>query len=119
MHFNALICRIFTVRLDFPPMPTTTQETQQIASRGTGRIQIALSFLAFILIGANDGTIGVVLPSIRAHYQIDNATVSFIFLASSTGYLLASFNNGLLVERLGNRRFLLLGTVIFVLCAGA
>lgn len=80
-------------------------------------MQIALSFLAFVLIGANDGTLGVVLPSLRAHYQINNATVSFIFLAASTGYLLASFNNGLLVEKLGNRRFLLLGTVIFVLCA--
>jgi fucose permease len=99
-------------------MPTTTQQTQQIGSRGTARMQIALCFLAFILIGANDGTLGVVLPSLRAHYQINNATVSFIFLASSTGYLLASFNNGLLVEKLGNRRFLLLGTAIFVLCAG-
>jgi fucose permease len=81
-------------------------------------MKIALCFLAFILIGANDGTLGVVLPSLRTHYQINNASVSLIFLASSTGYLLASFNNGLLVEKLGNRRFLRLGTTTFVLCAG-
>jgi fucose permease len=99
-------------------MPTTTQQTRQAEHRSINRMQIALSFLAFILIGANDGTLGVVLPSLRAYYQINNATVSFIFLAGSTGYLLASFNNGLLVEKLGNRRFLLLGTAIFVLCAG-
>jgi fucose permease len=98
-------------------MPATTRETQQISGKKTARIQIALSFLAFILIGANDGALGVILPGLRAHYQIDNATVSFIFLASSSGYLLASLNNGLLVEKLGNRRFLLLGTLVFVLCA--
>ncbi len=99
-------------------MSHTVQETRQTRRVGASRIQLALAFFAFILIGANDGSLGVILPSLRAHYHIDNATVSLLFLASSAGYLLSSFNNGLLVEKLGNRRFLLLGSLVFVICAG-
>src|ERR1051326_5616247 len=44
------------------------------------------------LMGANDGAGGVLLPFIRAHYGVDNGTISFIFLAGSLGYLLSAFN---------------------------
>ncbi len=79
--------------------------------------QIALAFFAFVLIGANDGTLGVVLPGIQAHYHIDKATVAFIFLANTIGYLISSFNNGLLIEKLGIRRFLMLGALLYAICA--
>ena len=70
---------------------------------------LALAFGAFILIGANDGGAGVLLPSFQAQYHIDKATVSLMFLAGTTGYLGAALSSGLLVERLGQRRFLLVG----------
>jgi hypothetical protein len=35
------------------------------------RWQIGLAFFAFIVIGANDGAIGVLIPSISGHYQVD------------------------------------------------
>lgn len=84
----------------------------------TLRLKIALAFFAFIMIGANDGAFGVLLPSISAHYKVDNATIGFYFLASTVGYFLATFNNGLLIEKLGYRRFLALGAIIFLLSAG-
>ena len=82
------------------------------------RMHLALAFLAFILIGSNDGALGVLIPSIRAFYQIDAVTLSWLFLMTTIGYLSASFNNGLLMERLGERRFLLLSMAIFMLAAG-
>jgi fucose permease len=85
--------------------------------RGT-RLHIPLAFFAFILIGANDGAIGVLLPSMRRFYQVDKATIGFLFLAGTLGYLIASFNQGLLIEQLGNRLFLVTGVSAFALGAG-
>jgi fucose permease len=79
------------------------------------RAKIALTFVAFILIGCNDATLGVLIPSVRAFYQIDAVTLSWLFLATTMGYLSASLNTGLLMVKLGERRFLLLSLVIFSL----
>ncbi len=82
------------------------------------RFHIPLAFFAFILIGANDGAVGVLLPSMRSFYQVDKATIGFLFLAGTLGYLIASFNQGLLLEKLGNRLFLVTGVGLFLLGAG-
>lgn len=82
------------------------------------RSGVWLSWVAFILIGANDGGFGVLIPSIRAFYHLDAATFSWIFLMSVLGYLMTSFNNGLLTEKLGQRRFLLLALGLLMLGAG-
>src|SRR5207253_3230802 len=61
------------------------------------RRQLGLAFLAFILVGANDGALGVLLPSMRAHYGIDKGTVGLLFLAGTTGYLHAFYGVGALL----------------------
>jgi fucose permease len=81
------------------------------------RWQLGFSFTSFILMGANDGAGGVLLPFIRDHYGVDKGTISFIFLAGSLGYLLSAFNSGPLVGKLGYRIFLVVGTGSFL--AGA
>ncbi len=96
----------------------TTLNGQSKSSRTTPiRLQIALAFFAFILIGANDGAVGVLLPSIRTHYNVDKATVALLFLGGTAGYLIAAFTSGLLVEKLGLRRFLMVGVISFALGA--
>jgi len=70
---------------------------------------IGLAFFAFVLIGANDGAVGVLLPSIIAHYGLTKATASLLFPAGTVGYLAAALNSGLLLERLGRRAFLMAG----------
>lgn len=94
-------------------------ETTIEKRRSFTQLQISLAFFSFILIGANDGAFGVLIPGIRTHYGIDKATVGLLFLMQTVGYLIAAFNTGLLVEKLGNRRFLILGVVCFLLGAGA
>lgn len=81
-------------------------------------LQVALAFLAFILIGINDGAFGVLIPSISAHYQINKATLSLLFLASTAGYFLESLNNGFLMAKLGIRSFLLLGLALLAVSMG-
>ena len=81
----------------------------------TLRLTIGISFFAFILIGMNDGTVGELLPTMQTSYHVGKDTLSLLFLADTLGYLTASFNNGLLLNKLGNRHFLLLGTLLMVL----
>ncbi|HWZ19119.1 MAG TPA: MFS transporter [Ktedonobacteraceae bacterium] len=76
------------------------------------RFAIGISFFTFILIGINDGAVGVLLPGMQTTYHTGKGTISLLFLAGTFGYFIASFNNGLLLEKLGNRRFLLLATLI-------
>lgn len=95
-----------------PGIPQTTQTPR------VPRMHLALAFLAFILIGCNDGALGVLIPGMRAFYRIDAVTISWLFICSVAGYLGASFNNGLLMAKLGERRFLLLSLAIFVLGSG-
>ncbi len=83
------------------------------------RLQIGLSFLAFILIGINDGAIGVLLPSLQRHYSVDKATVGLVFIAGTAGYLVSAFTSGLLAQKLGTRLFLALGAATFLLGAAA
>jgi len=83
------------------------------------QLQVGFAFSAFILIGANDGALGVLIPSMRLHYGVDKATIGLVFLFQTVGYLIAAFNSGLLVEKLGNRRFLVLGVASFLLGVGA
>ena len=83
------------------------------------QLQVGFAFSAFILIGANDGALGVLIPSMRLHYGVDKATIGLLFLFQTIGYLIAAFNSGLLVEKLGNRRFLVLGVTSFLLGVGA
>jgi fucose permease len=88
---------------------------EQAETRAHGeRARLALSFAAFILIGLNDGVVGVLLPSIIAHYHISTATVGLLFPASAIGYLVAAFNSGFLLERLGRRVFLSLGAGVWM-----
>ncbi len=99
-------------------MTTTDLEKQKQTARPPFlRAQLGLCFFAFILIGANDGAFGVLIPSMRSHYGVSNATIGLLFLFATVGYLIAAFNSGLLVAKLGNRLFLLLGIGAFLFAA--
>lgn len=77
-------------------------------------LQLGIAFAGFVLIGVHDAALGVLLPSIQGEYTLDKRSVSTMFLASTSGYLMAAFSSGLLVERLGRRVFLTLGGALLV-----
>ncbi len=47
------------------------------------KLQICFAFLTFVLLGANDAAIGVLLPHWRDAYQVDKTMLSIIFFAGS------------------------------------
>ncbi|MEI7557165.1 MFS transporter [Candidatus Chlorohelix sp.] len=93
-------------------MATESTVGNAVSMKTLQRLQIALLFLAFILIGATEGGVGVLIPSIQLSYSLDKATVSLLFLAGTSGYLTAALLSGLLIEKFGHRNFILFGTAI-------
>jgi len=93
----------------------TLQDTPDSLTSGLRiKLQIAFAFLTFILIGANDAVIGILLPRWGDYYHVDKTTLSFAFLAGSVGYLIAALNSNFLSHKLGNVKFLLLGKLSFL-----
>jgi fucose permease len=95
-------------------MTETIKKTRREASV---RVQLGLAFLSFILLGASDGSVGVLIPSVQTNYHVDKAVVSLIFLCSTFGYLVSAMNSGFLVSKLGKRNYLLLGVGAFMVSA--
>lgn len=78
------------------------------------KLQIGFAFLTFVLLGANDAAIGVLLPHWGSYYNVDKAMLSFVFFAGSVGYLVAALNSNFLFRKLGNVKFLSLGKAAFL-----
>jgi len=76
-----------------------------------------LAFFGFALVGISGGASGVLLPSLSDYYHVDKSVIGLLFLVSSIGYFLSAFSGGILVERLGMRKFLLLGAIAFLIGA--
>jgi fucose permease len=79
------------------------------------RLQIGLAFIGFVVIGISGGANGVLLPSLSSYYRVDNTVIGLIFITSSVGYFLSAFTSSLLLEKLGKRMFLTMGTLAFLL----
>ena len=45
------------------------------------------SFMIQFISGLNDGNLGIILPSIKAHYGLSQYVVSIIFLCNALGYI--------------------------------
>jgi fucose permease len=97
----------------------STGQLAKVTRRLTSpRLKLGLAFFAFILVGTNDGAVGVLLPSLMKQYGVNEATIGLLFLASTCGYLISSFNLGLVMEKIGSWQTLLLGIVIFLCGTG-
>ena len=88
--------------------------TEQLTSSLRVKLQIGFAFLTFILLGANDAAIGVLLPRWGNDYNVDKGILSLVFLAGSIGYLVAALNSNYLSKKLGNVKFLGFGNLIFL-----
>lgn len=74
-------------------------------------IGIVLAFYSFIAIGIAEGGLGVLLPSILKTFQLNPASITFLFLSQITGYVIAALNSGTLVSHLGLARMILLAAI--------
>ncbi|KAI9266527.1 major facilitator superfamily domain-containing protein [Phascolomyces articulosus] len=69
----------------------------------------AQSFLIQFCSGLNDGNLGIILPSIKAHYGLSQYVVSIIFLSNALGYITAAVLNGYLIKYFSQSKTALIG----------
>ncbi|KAF7594826.1 hypothetical protein BBP40_008156 [Aspergillus hancockii] len=69
----------------------------------------------FIVVGANDGTYGALVPYLCDYYEVDYATVSVVFLAPCAGYVAAALVSNWTHARFGHRGISLLGSGFHIL----
>ncbi len=74
------------------------------------RLVAALAALAFVSLGLPDGLLGVAWPSMRSFFRVDLEALGALLVATTAGYVAASFSSGRLLRRLN------LGTVLAASC---
>jgi len=79
------------------------------------RLQVALSYVTFVLVGVSAGVGGVVLPAQMSDYGVDRTTIGITFFTFSAGFMLAGTVTGGLLHRVGFRWALVAGGGSFVL----
>jgi fucose permease len=79
---------------------------------GRRRVEIALAFAGYILLGLGGGAGGVLLPDQIAEYGLNKSVIGLLFFAFAAGYVLAGAANGWLLRLLGLRGDLVVGTAI-------
>ncbi|KAI8142848.1 major facilitator superfamily domain-containing protein [Fennellomyces sp. T-0311] len=57
------------------------------------------AFYMLFVMGMNDANIGIIIPSIKAHYSVSQPVVSIIFLCITVGNFSAAFMNGYLIQK--------------------
>lgn len=82
------------------------------------RILVLLAFLAFISLGLPDTLLGVAWPSITVAFQRPLSDLGFLLIASTIGYLSASFSGGTIVRRFGVGPLLVGSTILVTIALG-
>jgi fucose permease len=80
--------------------------------RRSSTLLVGIAFLSFIALGLHAGVLGVAWPSIRTSFALSLDAVGTLLFTHTIGYLLAGFNNGRIVSRMGVGWFLMGSLVI-------
>lgn len=80
------------------------------------KLQILLSFFAFVLFGLVDQAIGTLIPVFQKEYNVGDAQTGLLFLSSITGYILMGLMNGFFHNWVGLRGFLIGGFMSMTIC---
>jgi fucose permease len=72
---------------------TPTQSKRRVG------VLLGLSYVGFISLGLPDGLLGVAWPSIRARFGLELDAIGPLLVATTTGYVFASFSSGRLLAR--------------------
>lgn len=84
---------------------------QRLCPRSPAWVGIAIAFYAFITIGIAESGFGVLLPSILKTFDLNPATITFLFISQISGYVIAAFSSSLISHRLGLAPMLLLAAI--------
>jgi MFS family permease len=106
-----------------PTIATRTRERLErtiapLRGGGRGWALVAVA-LGWLLILGTRITIPVLLPGIKETFVLDNATAGFVVTVIWGVYGLSQFPAGLLTDRIGDRRMLIVSLVVMTVSVGA
>jgi len=81
-------------------------------------LRIVISFAGFVALGLPSGILNVTWPAVRDTFGLSQDAVGALFIAHTTGYMLAGLINGWAISRFGPGRFLLISTLLAGLALG-
>ncbi|KAH7099833.1 MFS general substrate transporter [Auriculariales sp. MPI-PUGE-AT-0066] len=97
-------------RTDAPMSGLIVEQTA--SQRRTELIRFCALLVEFFLIGWQDGSIGPLLPTIRAHFGLGFMQASTLFILQCCGAALGSFTIFFMLDKLGFGKTLVLGAVL-------
>ena len=74
-------------------------------------VLLALSYVGFVSLGLPDGLLGVAWPSIREQFRLELDALGPLLVATTAGYVFASFSSGRVLARMN------LGALLGASCA--
>ncbi|KAK7192506.1 MFS transporter [Paraphaeosphaeria sporulosa] len=100
---------------EFLPQPSTTVSVIERWNHPKSNIaKTGATFFAFLLMGANDASYGVMIPYIEEHYTLSYIVVSLVFLSPLVGYAAAAMLNNWVHVRFGQRGVAFLGPLCHI-----
>ncbi len=77
-------------------LPSPTTATIHLQKWNSPRINLwrcLATFYSFIILGANDGAYGALIPYLETYYKINYTVISLVFLSPIVGYTLSALLN--------------------------
>ncbi|MDF2547988.1 MAG: hypothetical protein K0R93_2886 [Anaerosolibacter sp.] len=82
----------------------------------TRKMLIVLTFGLMLVQGCIDNIRGVLIPSIKEAFMVSYTSIATMILVSTFGYIMATFTGGMMTDRVGQKKVILIGFA-FVLAA--
>jgi len=75
----------------------------------SSKLVIGCIFTIMILIAMGDNVRGVFIPSFKLDFSANNTEMGFMLVASSLGYIISTYIGGILCEKAGQKKVMVLG----------
>ncbi|CRG83442.1 Protein TsgA homolog [Talaromyces islandicus] len=92
-----------------PPGVTVATVKQRWNDPPINKYKVAVTFLSFFIVGANDAAYGALIPSLRTYYNLSTSLVSVIFITPFAGYTMATVSVTKIHMTLGQRGIAIIG----------
>jgi hypothetical protein len=100
-------------------LPSPTTATPQLQKWNSPRINMwrcLATFYSFIILGANDGAYGALIPYLETYYHVNYTVISLVFLSPIVGYTMSALLNNHIHTIYGQRGVAIIMSVSHV-CA--
>lgn len=78
-------------------------------TRKSNKITIIFLFILMILISMGDNVRGVFIPVFKNEFNVEDTSMGLMLIISSIGYMIFTFLGGILCDKIGQKKVLILG----------